>query len=208
MSRAVRTSCRLCRRENMKLFLKGDRCYTDKCSFERRNYPPGQHGAKRSKFSEFALQLREKQKLKRIYGIFERQFRRYFYEADRSKGITGENLLLLLERRLDNVVYLLGFASSRNEAKQMVKYNHFTVNGRVVNMPNFEVKKGDTIAVKEKSKQLVRVLASIESAKRREIPKWLEPSHADFKGLVKDLPSRDDIGYPVEEHLVVEYYSR
>jgi small subunit ribosomal protein S4 len=192
----------------MKLFLKGDRCFTDKCSFDRRPYPPGQHGQSRVKFSEFALQLREKQKLKRMYGVFERQFRKYFQGAEKSKGVTGASLILRLERRLDNVVYLLGFASSRNEARQMVSHNHFLVNGKAVNVSNYEVGKGDVIEVCEKSRQGTRVMASIESVKRREMPRWLEPSHSEYKGVVKDLPSRDDVNFPVEEHMVVEYYSR
>jgi small subunit ribosomal protein S4 len=208
LSRSEKHVCRLCRRENMKLFLKGDRCYTDKCSFERRPYPPGQHGQARMKFSEFALQLREKQKVKRIYGIFESQFRRYFRDSEQAKGVTGETLLLKLERRLDNTVYLLGFAASRNEAKHLVKHNHFKVNGRMVNMPSFEVKKGDVVEVREKSRQMNKVMAAIEGAKRREIPKWLEPAHGDFKGTIKDTPTREDVTFPIEEHMVVEYYSR
>src|SRR5690349_754713 len=154
MARYIGPVCRLCRRENMKLFLKGDRCYTDKCSFERRPYPPGQHGQARMKFSEFALQLREKQKVKRIYGVFESQFRRYFRDSEQAKGVTGETLLLKLERRLDNTVYLLGFAASRNEAKHLVKHNHFMVNGKMVNMPSYELKKGDVVEVREKSRQM------------------------------------------------------
>lgn len=208
MSRSVKHVCKLCRRENMKLFLKGDRCFTDKCSFERRPYPPGQHGQSRVKFSEFALQLREKQKVKRIYGIFESQFRRYFAESEKSKGVTGESLLLKLERRLDNTVYLLGFAASRNEARQLVKHSHFLVNGKKVNVPSYELRKGDIIEVHEKSRAMNKVMAGIESVKRREVPKWLETMHADFKGMVKDLPSRDDVTFPIEEHMIVEYYSR
>ena len=208
MSRAVKQVCKLCRRENMKLFLKGDRCYTDKCSFERRPYPPGQHGQARMKFSEFALQLREKQKVKRIYGIFEKQFRRYFEEAEQAKGVTGETLLLKLEKRLDNTVYLLGFANSRNEARQLVKHNHFMVNSKKVNIPSYELRKGDVIEVAEHSRGVTRVQGAIEAVKRREIPKWLEASHGDFKGLVKDTPTREDVTFPIEEHMVVEYYSR
>lgn len=208
MSRSVKHVCKLCRRENMKLFLKGDRCYTDKCSFERRPYPPGQHGQARVKFSEFALQLREKQKVKRIYGVFEAQFRRYFREADKAKGVTGESLLLKLERRLDNTIYLLGFASSRSEARQLVKHSHFLVNGKKVNIPGYELRKGDVIEVHEKSRQMNKILAGIESTKRREVPKWLEPQHGDFKGMIKDLPARDDVTFPIEEHMIVEYYSR
>ena len=192
----------------MKLFLKGDRCYTDKCSFERRPYPPGQHGQARVKFSEFALQLREKQKVKRIYGIHEDQFRRYFRSAEKAKGVTGETLLLKLERRLDNAVYLLGFANSRKEARHLVKHSHFLVNGKKANMPSFEVKKGDVVTVHAKSQAMNKIMAGLESVKRREVPKWLEISAGDFKGLVKDNPSRDDVTFPIEEHMIVEYYSR
>jgi small subunit ribosomal protein S4 len=205
---AKNSVCRLCRRENMKLFLKGDRCYTDKCSFERRPYPPGQHGQARMKFSEFALQLREKQKVKRIYGVHEDQFRRYFSEAEQSKGVTGETLLLKLERRLDNAVYLLGFANSRTEARHLVKHSHFLVNGKKANMPSHELRKGDVVEVHEKSRQMNKVMAAVESVKRREIPKWLDASHGDFKGTVKDNPTREDVTFPIEEHMVVEYYSR
>jgi small subunit ribosomal protein S4 len=205
---AKNSVCRLCRRENMKLFLKGDRCYTDKCSFERRPYPPGQHGQARMKFSEFALQLREKQKVKRIYGVQEDQFRRYFSEAEQSKGVTGETLLLKLERRLDNAVYLLGFANSRTEARHLVKHNHFKVNGKKANMPSFELKKGDVVEVHEKSRQMTKVMAAVEAVKRREIPKWLDAAHGDYKGTIKDNPTREDVTFPIEEHMVVEYYSR
>jgi len=208
LSRAVKHVCRLCRRENMKLFLKADRCFTDKCSFERRPYPPGQHGQSRVKFSEFALQLREKQKVKRIYGVAERSFRRYFREASRQTGVTGEALLLQLERRIDNAVYLMGFAGSRNEAKQLVKHGHFLVNGKKVDMPNFQVDRDDVVEVREKSRQTNKILAAIESSKRREIPSWIEASHGDFKARVKELPTRDHVTFPIEEHMVVEYYSR
>jgi len=200
--------CKFCRRENMKLFLKGDRCYSDKCSFERRPYPPGQHGQSRLKFSEFALQLREKQKTKRYYGVYEKQFRKYFEEADRRKGVTGTELLVLLETRLDNVVYSLGFASSRREARHLVRHNHFTVNGKKNNIPSYLVQKGDVIEVREGSRQMNKVLAAIESAKRREIPSWLEADHAAFKGVVKDMPTRENVTLPVEENMIVEYYSR
>lgn len=192
----------------MKLFLKGDRCYSDKCSFERRPYPPGQHGQSRLKFSEFALQLREKQKTKRYYGVYEKQFRKYFEEADRRKGVTGTELLVLLETRLDNVVYSLGFASSRREARHLVRHNHFTVNGKKNNIPSYLVQKGDVIEVREGSRQMNKVLAAIESAKRREIPSWLEADHAAFKGVVKDMPTRENVTLPVEENMIVEYYSR
>lgn len=192
----------------MKLFLKGDRCYTDKCSFERRPYPPGQHGQSRLKFSEFALQLREKQKTKRYYGVFEKQFRKYFDEADRRRGVTGTELLRLLETRLDNVVYNLGFASSRREARILVKHNHFTVNGGKCNIPSFNLSKGDVIEVKENSRASNKILAAIESVKKREVPDWLEAEHSAFKGTLKDLPARENVTLPVEENMIVEYYSR
>lgn len=200
--------CKLCRRENTKLFLKGDRCFTDKCSFERRPYPPGQHGQSRLKFSEFALQLREKQKTKRYYGLSEKQFRRYFEKADNSKAITGTELLKYLELRLDNVVYTLGFASSRREARQLISHNHFLVNGKRVNIASFVVKKGDVIEVAKSSHDMNKILIGIQSVARRTMPSWLEANHAAFKGTVKDFPSRDEVSIPVEESMIVEYYSR
>jgi small subunit ribosomal protein S4 len=200
--------CKLCRRENMKLFLKGDRCYTDKCSFERRPYPPGQHGQSRLKFSEFALQLREKQKTKRWYGLSEKQFRRYFKEANRSRELTGVALLKFLEMRLDNVVYSLGFANSRREARQLVKHNHVMMNGKRANIPSILVNKGDVIEVAQKSREITKVQAAIQSVARRSVPAWLEADHAGFKGTVKDLPNREDITVPAEENMIVEYYSR
>jgi len=192
----------------MKLFLKGDRCYSDKCAFERRPYPPGQHGQSRLKFSEFALQLREKQKMRRYYGVFERQFRKYFADATRVKGETGLALLRRLECRLDNVVYLLGFAASRREAQHLVKHNHVLLNGKRVNLPGVAVGKGDVVEVVERSRQMNKVLAAVESVKRREIPGWLEADHGNFKGTIKDQPSRDHVGFAVEENVIVEYYSR
>lgn len=208
MSCIANSVCKFCRRENVKLFLKGDRCYTDKCSFERRPYPPGQHGQSRLKFSEFALQLREKQKAKRYYGVFEKQFSLYFKEADRMKGVTGTMLLTLLETRLDNVVYNLGFASSRREARHLVKHNHFTVNGKKTNIPSFSVSKGDVIEVKEESRAMTKIMQSIESVKKREMPSWLDADHAHFKGTIKDMPARDNVTLPIEENMIVEYYSR
>ncbi len=208
MSRCNQNVCKLCRRENAKLFLKGDRCYTDKCSFERRPYPPGQHGQSRLKFSEFALQLREKQKAKRYYGVFERPFRKYFHDADQMKGQTGVNLLQRLEMRLDNVVYTLGFAASRREARQLVKHNHFAVNGTRVNYPGVRLDVGDVIEVSEKSREVTKILAAVESVKRREMPKWVEADHANFKGSVKEVPAREEIRLPIEENMIVEYYSR
>jgi small subunit ribosomal protein S4 len=200
--------CKMCRRENTKLFLKGDRCFTDKCSFERRPYPPGQHGQSRLKFSEFALQLREKQKAKRYYGLSEKQFRRYFELADKSKEITGTGLLKFLEMRLDNVIYTLGFASSRREARQLISHKHFTVNGKRVNVPSFIVKKGDVVEVAQKSKEVNKVALGIQSVSRRTMPSWLEADHAAFKGTIKDSPARDEISLAVEESMIVEYYSR
>ena len=200
--------CKLCRRENTKLFLKGDRCFTDKCSFERRPYPPGQHGQSRLKFSEFALQLREKQKAKRYYGLSEKQFRRYFEKADQSKAITGTELLKYLELRLDNVIYTLGFASSRREARQLISHNHFLVNSKRVNIASFVVKKGDVIEVAAKSREMNKVLIGIQSVARRTMPSWLEANHSAFKGTIKDFPSRDEVSIPVEESMIVEYYSR
>jgi small subunit ribosomal protein S4 len=192
----------------MKLFLKGDRCYSDKCAFERRPYPPGQHGQSRLKFSEFALQLREKQKAKRYYGLSEKQFHRYFELADQSKEITGSALLKFLEMRFDNVVYTLGFANSRRESRQLISHNHFLVNGKRVNIPSFLVKKGDVIEVAPDSKEMNKILSAIQAVARRTIPSWLDANHAAFKGTVKDLPMRDEVTIPVEESMIVEYYSR
>lgn len=205
----IKTSvCKLCRRENTKLFLKGDRCFSDKCAFERRPYPPGQHGQSRLKFSEYALQLREKQKAKRYYGLSEKQFRKYFETADNSKAITGTELLKYLELRLDNVVYTLGFAASRREARQLISHNHFLVNSKRVNVASFLVKKGDVVEVVAGSKEVNKILAGIQSVARRTIPSWLDANHAAFKGTVKDFPARDEVSIPVEESMIVEYYSR
>jgi small subunit ribosomal protein S4 len=200
--------CRLCRREGLKLFLKGERCYTDKCAIERRNYPPGEHGQGRPKFSEYSVQLREKQKLRRIYGVLEAQFRRYFAMADRSKGVTGENLLQLLERRLDNIVYRLGFANSRSEARQLVRHGHFLVNGRKVDVPSFLVRTGDSVTVREKSRKVARIQEALELAQRRGIPEWLEMTAEEFAGRVKAYPTRNDLTMPINEKLVVELYSK
>jgi small subunit ribosomal protein S4 len=192
----------------LKLFLKGERCYTDKCAIERRNYPPGQHGQGRPKFSEYSIQLREKQKVKRIYGLLEKQFRRTFGEANRTRGITGETLLILLERRLDNVAYRLGFASSRAEARTLVRHGHILVNGRKTNIPSYSVRAGDVIAVKEQSRQLGRVLAAMEGAQRRGIPDWAEVDRDAVSGRIKILPSRSDVTMPINEKLIVELYSK
>ena len=208
MARYTKTNCRLCRRENLKLFLKGERCYTEKCAFDRRNYPPGQHGQSRKKFSDYGTQLREKQKVKRIYGILENQFRNIFKEADRQKGITGETLLALLERRLDNVVYRLGFANSRDEARQLVRHNHFLINQSKVNIPSFLVKPGDVVEIREKSKKMVRVLEALEGVARRGVPQWLELDKDQMKGSMKGLPSREEITLPIQEKLIVELYSK
>ena len=208
MARYTGPSCRLCRRENVELFLKGDRCYTDKCAIKRRNYAPGQHGQGRSKNSAYGVQLREKQKVRRIYGLLEKQFRCYFAEADRLKGVTGENLLSLLERRLDNVVYRLGFASSRTESRQLVRHGHFTLNGRKVNIPSIQTKVGDILELREKSKKIVSITDSLDAVTRRGIPQWLDLDRDLFKGVLKALPVREDITTPIQEQLVVELYSK
>ncbi len=208
MARYTDSVCRLCRRENLKLFLKGERCYTDKCAIERRNYPPGQHGQGRPKFSEYSIQLREKQKVKRIYGLLENQFRRTFAEANRTKGITGETLLVLLERRLDNVAYRLGFASSRAEARTLVRHGHILVTGRKTNIPSYSVRAGDVISVKEQSRQLGRVVSAMEGAQRRGVPDWAEVDRDVVSGRIKILPSRSDVTMPINEKLIVELYSK
>jgi len=209
LARYTGASCRTCRRENLKLFLKGDRCYSDKCSFERRSYAPGQHGQNRfRKVSDYAIQLREKQKVKHMYGMLEGQFRRYFHIADRSRGVTGENLLILLERRLDNTVYRLGFASSRNQARQLIRHNHFTVNGKKVNIPSYSVKVGDQIQLKEKSRKNEMITDNLEGAARRGVPSWLELDQSTFTGTVKALPNREEITLPIQEQLIVELYSK
>ena len=208
MARYRGSECRLCRREGLKLFFKGDRCYTEKCAFERRGYAPGEHGQARKKHSEYGVQLREKQRLKRMYGLLEMQFRGYFERADRMKGITGSNLLVLLERRLDNVVFRLGFAPSRNEARQLVRHSHFLVNGRKVNIPSYTVRKDDVVELREKSRKVLPILDSLETVARRGIPGWLELDKDNFKGLVKAIPTREDITMPVQEQLVVELYSK
>jgi small subunit ribosomal protein S4 len=200
--------CRLCRREGLKLFLKGERCYTDKCAIERRNYPPGQHGQGRVKFSEYSLQLREKQKLKRMYRLLEGQFRRLFDQADRAKGITGESLMILLERRLDNMVYRLGFANSRAEARQLVRHGHFLVNGRKIDIPSALLKVGDVVTVRERSHKVVRIQEALELSQRRGVPEWLEVDRANFTGRIKALPARTDLTMPINEKLVVELYSK
>ena len=208
LARYTESVCRLCRRENLKLFLKGERCYTDKCAIERRNYPPGQHGQGRPKFSEYSIQLREKQKVKRIYGLLEKQFRRTFAEAARTKGITGETLLVLLERRLDSVAYRLGFASSRAEARSLVRHGHIHVNGKKVNIPSYTIRAGDVVSVKEPSRQMGRVLSAMDGAQRRGVPEWAEVDRETYSGRIKVLPSRNDITMPINEKLIVELYSK
>ena len=193
----------------MKLFLKGDRCYTDKCALERRNYAPGQHGQGRIKVSDYGTQLREKQRVKRTYGLLEKQFRAYFDKADRMKGVTGENLLVLLERRLDSVIYRLGFATSRNEARQLVRHSHFIVNGRKVNIPSYLVRPGDVIELREKSRKIVRINEALDSVMRRGVPSWIELDRDAFKGSLKTLPVRAEMTTPAfQEQLIVELYSK
>ena len=209
MARYTGSSCRLCRRENLKLFLKGDRCYGDKCAFERRPYAPGQHGQRRGgKVSDYQLQLREKQKVKRIYGVLEKQFRKYYYNAEKQKGITGTNLLLFLECRLDNIVYRMGFASSRNQARQLVRQNHFTVNGRKVNIPSFQVSPGDYVEVKEKSRKAKVIIDSLETVVRRGIPAWIDLDKDKYRGTLTAIPNREDLTMPMQEQLIVELYSK
>lgn len=201
--------CRLCRREELKLFLKGDRCYTEKCSFDRRpNQAPGQHGDKRPRFSEYRAQLREKQKLRRIYGVLENQFKLTFNRAERIKGITGDNLIEFMESRLDNTVYRAGFSNSRAEGRQLIRHGHFVVNGKKVNIPSFRIKQGDTIEVRSKSKNIERLKQAVEAVDRRGIPEWLELDKKSFKANVKRNPMRSDVTLPINEQLVVELYSK
>ncbi len=208
MARYLGASCRLCRREGLQLFLKGDRCYTDKCAIERRHYPPGQHGQRRTKLSDYGLQLREKQKVKRMYGVLEKQFRGYFEKAERQKGVTGTNLLIFLERRLDNIVYRLGFANSRAQARQLVRHNQVQVNGRKVNLASYLVKMGDTVQVTEKGRKLPLIQDALEAVARRGTPSWLELNKEEAQGRVIMFPGREDITMPIQEHLIVELYSK
>ncbi len=208
MGRYIESGCRLCRRENLKLYLKGDRCYGDKCAVERRSYPPGQHGQSRAKFSNYGVQLREKQKVKRMYGLVENQFHNFFVKAERQKGITGTNLLILLERRLDNMVYRLGFANSRNEARQLVRHGHFNVNGKKVSIPSYLVKVGDVIELREKSRKNAKINESLEAVARRGVPSWLELNKEQYQGRVAALPAREDLTMPIKEQLIVELYSK
>jgi len=200
--------CRLCRREGEKLFLKGERCYKDKCSVERRSYAPGQHGQRRGKISDYGLQLREKQKVRRIYGVQEKPFRTCFKRADREKGITGENLLRGLESRLDNVVYRCCFADSRAEARHFVRHGHFQVNGKKVSIPSYQVRPGDEITLRPKSRNMERVKTCFSAVDRRQVPSWLEVDKKEMKGVIKSLPTREEIALPVQEQLIVELYSK
>ena len=209
MARNIGAACRRCRRENLKLYIKGDRCYSDKCAFERRAFGPGQHGQARfRKQSDYAIQLREKQKVKDMYGMLEKQFRLTFDKAERQKGVTGENLLVLLERRLDNTVFRLGFCSSRNQARQLVRHNHILVNGKKVNIPSFLVSEGDLVSLKEKSRSNGIINENLEAVVRRGIPSWLELDKDNYKGNVKALPNREEITMPIQEQLIVELYSK
>ena len=210
MARYTGPSCRLCRREGCKLHLKGERCNSDKCSLNRRAQAPGQHGAanNRRRVKEYSLQLREKQKAKRYYGILEKQFQNYFEKADRKEGQTGENLLTMIERRLDNVVYRMGMAESRKEARQLVLHGHFTVNGKKVNIPSYEVSKGDVVALKENSRKLGKFKMLIEDINARTIPAWMDVDKENIVATIKELPKREDIDFPFEEHLIVELYSK
>lgn len=208
MARYRESVCRICRREGLKLFLKGDRCYTDKCAIERRAYPPGQHGQGRKKVTDYGTQLREKQKVKRMYNLLEKQFRGYFKKSARVSGITGENLLILLESRLDNMVYRLGFASSRNEARQMVTHGLFLVNGKKVDVCSFLLKPGNVVEVREKSSKNPRINESLDAVVRRGVPDWLELDRDKLKGTIKALPTREDITMPIQENLIVELYSK
>lgn len=208
MARYTEAQCRLCRREAMKLYIKGDRCYSDKCALERRNYPPGQHGQGRGKLSDYGLQLREKQKIKRMYGLVEKQFKSYFKEADRQKGVTGTNFLVLLERRLDNTVYRLGFANSRSQARQLVRHSHFLINGRKVNIPSYLLRPGDTVAVVPGSRDLASINESMGALPRRGLPPWLDLDTTQYEGTFKVYPTREEMNLPVQEQLVVEFYSK
>lgn len=208
MARYTGAVCKLCRREGKKLFLKGDRCYTGKCAFERRSYAPGQHGQGRKKNSEYGLQLRAKQTAKRYYGIQEGQFHKYFLMAERRQGMTGENLLRICESRLDNAVYLLGWASSRAEARQLVNHGHYLVNGKKVDIPSYLLKAGDVISIKEKSRDSEKIKAVIEANASRPVPEWIDKNADAFEGKIVKLPDRDQIEVPVEDHLIVELYSK
>jgi small subunit ribosomal protein S4 len=208
MARYTASVCRLCRREGAKLFLKGDRCFSEKCAIEKRNYPPGQHGQGRTRFSDFGVQLREKQKVKRMYGLLEKQFRSTFDAAASMQGRAGENMLMLLERRLDNVVFRMGFATSRSEARQLVRHGHFSLNGRKAVTPSILVRSGWKVTLREKSQKVVRIAAAMETVEGRSVPQWLEIDKDGFEGTIVQLPVREDITLPIDEQLIVEFYSR
>jgi small subunit ribosomal protein S4 len=208
MARYTQAVCRMCRREGVKLFLKGDRCFTAKCGVEKRGYPPGQHGQGRTRFSDYGVQLREKQKVKRMYGLLEKQFASTMQRATRMKGRAGENLLILLERRLDNVVYRMGFATSRAEARQLVRHGHFLVNGRKASIASMLIRPGFIVSVAEKSRKVARIAGALETLEGRSVPQWIEIEKEAFSGTVKSLPTREDITMPIQEQLIVELYSR
>ena len=208
MARYRDAVCKLCRREGMKLFLKGDRCFSNKCAIEKRNYVPGDHGQRRTKLSAYGIQLREKQKMRRIYGVLETQFRKYFRLAERQKGITGENLVRILEQRLDNVVHRFGFAASRAQARILISHGHFLVNGRKVDIPSYMVRPGETIEVRPKSREMLAIKAALEGAKKRPLPSWLELDATNMKGTVRSIPSSEETTIPVEEQLIVALYSK
>ena len=208
MARYLGSACRLCRREGTKLFLKGDRCFSEKCAIERRAYPPGMHGQGRARFSDYGVQLRETQKVKRMYGLLEKQFRSTFDKASGMKGRAGENLLMLLERRLDNVVFRMGFATSRNEARQLIKHSHFILDGKKVSTPSILVKPGQKVGLREKSKKVTRIVGALDALEGRSLPQWLEIEKDAFEGTIVQLPTREDITIPIDEQLIVELYSR
>lgn len=208
MSRYIGPVCRMCRRAGEKLYFKGDRCYTEKCAIERRKYAPGQHGQSRGKLSDYGVQLMEKQKVRKPYGLVERQFRKYFYEAERRKGVTGEVLLQLLECRLDNVAYRMGFASNRRQARQLISHGHLLVNGKTVNIPSYIMKAQDVVEVRESSRQIQYVQESLDKIEHRGLPAWIEMDRANFRGKVLHVPSREEIQLPVKEQLIVELYSK
>ncbi len=209
MARYIGSVCRLCRRENLKMFLKGDRCYSDKCAFDRRSYPPGQHGQRRGrKISDYGIQLREKQKVKRMYGLSEKQFHLFFKRADKQRGITGTNLLVMLERRIDNVVYRMGFVNSRTQGRHFVGHSHFLVNGRKVNISSYLIKIGDVVEVRDKSRKIQAITDSLDVVVRRGVPQWLDLEKENLKGIVKSFPTREDITTPIQEQLIVELYSK
>lgn len=208
MARYTGSVCKFCRREKLKLFLKGDRCFSEKCSVDRRPYPPGEHGQRRSKFSPYGTQLREKQKVKRIYGFLEKQFRVTFKRAQRMKGIKGENLLLLLERRLDNMVFRMGFARTRREARQLVRHGHFIVNGKKVSIPSYQLRVGDQVQVRERSRKIDLFVDALEGAERRGLPAWIELDRKEMKAVVSAFPNREDITMPIQEQMIVELYSK